>query len=133
MRGWSLLALFVAVAVVAPGCGGGGPKLAPVSGSVTYKGQPLEKGKIQLEPQSGRTAYGEIVDGQIKNIKTFEPGDGAIVGTHRVSIYSFVREPVGMEIVPSAIPERYNDPSTSGVTVMIEAGTKNELEIDLTD
>lgn len=131
--GWAYLVLTLCAAVVSLGCGEDGPKMATVSGTVNYKGQPLKKGKIQFEPESGRTAYGEIVEGQIKNVKTYEPGDGAVVGTHRVSIYAFVRDPVGMEIVPSMIPERYNDPSTSGVTEVIESGSKNELQIELTD
>ncbi len=55
------------------------------------------------------------------------------VGTHRVAITAFIREPKGMEIVPSAIPERYNHPDTSGLTVTVEAGKTNQVLFELVD
>ena len=114
-------------------CGDRGPQLAPVTGTVTYKGKPLKTGKILFEPVDGRPARGEIVDGKIVNVSTYDKDDGAIVGDHSVVIHSFIREPKGMEIVPSAIPEKYNDPSTSDLTATIVAGETNELTLELTD
>jgi hypothetical protein len=114
-------------------CGDRGPQLAPVTGTVTYKGKPVKTGRILFESVDGRSARGEIVDGKIINVTTYDKDDGAIVGDHSIVIHSFVREPKGMEIVPSAIPEKYNDLSTSDLTVTIMAGETNELTLELTD
>jgi hypothetical protein len=114
------------------GCGGG-PELAPVVGKVTYKGQPLKKGYIVMEPSEGRSARGSIINGEIVDIHTYEAGDGVRVGNHKVSIISFVRDPVGMEVPPSVIPLRYRDPGSSGLTAVVEAGKTNELLFELKD
>ena len=46
------------------GCGRGDrPLLAPVSGTVTYNGRPLARGRITFHPEQGRSASGKIVDG----------------------------------------------------------------------
>ncbi len=121
------------VGVVLVGCGKSGTEIAPVEGTVTYRGQPLKRGRIIFEPQNDRPALGKIVDGEIVEVTTLEVGDGAVVGKHRVALYSFVREPKGMDIVPSAIPERYNRPNESGLTVTIEPGKTNKIVIVLTD
>lgn len=125
---WTALGMVVLAATI--GCG---PEysLAPVAGQVTLDGKPLERGKIQFFPQEGRSATGKIVDGSIEGVSTFEQGDGALVGDHRVAIYAFVREPRGMEIVPWAIPQRYGDANLSGLTAEIPAGG-TELKFDLT-
>lgn len=119
-------ALLLVAAVL--GCGHD-YELAPVSGSVTFDGQPLAHGKIQFFPGEGRTASGTIVDGRIEDVSTFEQDDGALVGSHRVAVYAFEREPVGMEIVPWAIPRRYGDPNTSGLVAELPAD--GELQFDL--
>src|SRR4051812_31073717 len=60
----------------------------PVSGRVTYRGEPIRKGVIHLIPNApgGITASGEIVDGAIKNVTSRTLGDGAKPGKYRVSI-----------------------------------------------
>ncbi len=122
-------AVFAAV-LAFPGCSSKSD-LATVTGTVTYQGEPIKKGHIVMEPATGRSARGTIVDGQIVGLHTYEAGDGVRVGTHQVSIIAFIREPKGMEIVPSAIPERYRDPGSSGLTATIEAGKTNELLFEL--
>ena len=119
--------------LLAVGCGEKGPEMVPVTGTVTYKGEPLRTGTIQFHPTSGRQASGKIVDGQIVEVSTFNPGDGALVGKHQVTIYSFVRPQVGFDIPPSVIPERYNNPSTSALVVSLESGSDVELNLELND
>ncbi len=117
--------------VLAGGCGPRRPPLAPVSGQVTYEGKPLKTGKIQFLPAEGRSATGKIRDGRIEEVGTFDRGDGVLVGSHRVAIYAFIREPVGMEAPPWVIPQRYGDPATSGLTAEIRSGKTNELTFEL--
>jgi hypothetical protein len=122
--------LYVAMLALA-GCGGS--DLAPVVGKVTFNGEPIKKGHIVMEPLEGRSARGTIIDGSIVDLHTYELGDGVRVGQHKVSIIAFVREPKGMEVPPSLIPHRYETPSSSGLTAMVEAGKTNELVFELTD
>ena len=44
------------VGVVLVGCGKSGTEIAPVEGTVTYRGQPLKRGRIIFEPQNDRPA-----------------------------------------------------------------------------
>lgn len=131
MRQSLLFSLGLMLALIAAGCGPKRPPLAPVGGTVTFEGKPLKSGKIQFVPADGRSATGKIRDGRIENVSTFDRDDGVLVGPHRVAIFAFVREPVGMEIVPWLIPQRYGDPATSGLTVEIQSGKKNNLTFDL--
>lgn len=78
--------------VVVTGCGG--PDVAPVSGVVTFEGDPVEGATVTFQPiaqgnelNSGISSYGKT-DAQgrysLKRIDT--DATGALVGTHRVSI-----------------------------------------------
>ena len=100
---------------------------------MTYHGKPLSRGKILLVPAQGRSAIGKIVEGRIVEVTTFDLGDGAMVGPHKVQIACFVREPKPMEIVPWAIPERYGNVATSGLTAEVIAGKENVLQLELHD
>src|SRR5262245_28902387 len=64
------------------GCGG--PQLVSVSGTVTYKKEPLKEGSILFHPEKGRPAQGKIVNGEILDVSTFKKGDGATPGPNKV-------------------------------------------------
>ena len=68
------------------GCGPRRPATAPVRGSVTYQGEPVTAGKIAFYPEHGRPALGVIGPDGTYRLTTFEPGDGALLGKHRVTI-----------------------------------------------
>ncbi len=60
----------------------------PVSGKVTYKGQPVAKGVINFSPEKtgeGRGAAGTIENGKY-SLTTLTPGDGAFPGAYFVTI-----------------------------------------------
>jgi hypothetical protein len=61
----------------------------PVSGKVTYNGQPVAKAKISFIPASKegakQGASGDIVDGAF-SLSTLSPGDGALPGDYLVTI-----------------------------------------------
>jgi hypothetical protein len=71
--------------LVALGCGDSGPKRYEISGTVTFKGSPIEEGIIQFEPMDkGPTMSGST----ILNSEYFIPRDkGLAAGKYRVSIY----------------------------------------------
>ena len=115
------------------GCGGGGPVVAPVSGTVTHKGTPLKEGGITFVPAEGRSAFGRIVDGQIVEVTTLKTGDGVIVGKATVGIQATTN--LGKMQGPHTplIPPRYFDPATANLTAEIKDGSANELKFELAD
>ncbi len=87
-----VLAIFAALAVLScHGCDSN-PSLppalpVPVKGKITYRGKPLTRGKIVLEPtDGGRDATGKIQpDGRFV-MTTNQESDGAKVGVYRVVV-----------------------------------------------
>lgn len=79
-----VVAIIVAT-VAAEGCSRG-PRVVPVSGTVEVDGAPLTSGAITVIPDHGRAATGTIgKDGRF-TLTTFVPGDGSILGRHRVVV-----------------------------------------------
>jgi hypothetical protein len=146
----ALLALVCLPAAFLSGCGG--PKLAKVSGKVTYNGKPVTGGKIMFYPESGRMAMGEIALDGTYSLTTFKAGDGALVGSHRIAIESTKVGPGSMEtpktfeeemkgVAPGGkilvagkvewlVPEKYSRPETSGLTRTVEH-RDNKIDLDL--
>jgi hypothetical protein len=94
VRGCLCLAALIAMCA---GCGGStdGPKRYPVSGTVTFNGQPVPKGFITLEPDSdkgnsGPGGGGEIVGGKY-DTKTER---GIVGGAYKVRITGTDGKPV---------------------------------------
>ncbi len=115
-------------------CGSGvdRPELAAVSGTVTFKGQPLEQGSIIFLSDNNRPALGKIANGQITEVTTFEPGDGAPVGPSKVIIAS-MENPSADMYAPSKslLPAKYGKPEESGLSVDLKPG-QNEVKFELT-
>jgi hypothetical protein len=133
----------VAVAIVAfSGCSGSNlPPVGQVGGVVTLDGQPLTKGQVQFVPDSskgtkGRMAVGLIgTDGRFK-LTAFKPGDGALVGFHKVVIICEEDMPAFDPKSPppppkSLIPVRYTDANTSGLTAEVKSAAKNDFTFAL--
>jgi hypothetical protein len=75
--------------LIAIGCGddSGLAKRYPVKGTVTYKNQSVEKGRIDFLPadKEGRAASGDILDGSYF-LTTSVNGDGALPGKYKVTV-----------------------------------------------
>jgi hypothetical protein len=137
----ALLSILVLIA----GCGSNGPEMAKVRGIVTLDGKPVEDAAVGFAPQNGdRPATGTTdASGQF-TLTTFTPGDGAVVGTHTVTV-SKIRSsgqqvdastvPAGSNAMPLSgptapgaikiqwvVPPKYADPKTSGFTVDVKRG-----------
>ena len=112
-----------------------------MGGVVTLDGQPLTKGQVQFVPDSskgtkGRMAVGLIgTDGRF-SLTAFKPGDGALVGFHKVVIICEAEMPAFDPKSPppppkSLIPVRYTDANTSGFTAEVKSAAKNDFTFAL--
>ena len=121
--GAALAAAFLALA----GCEGG-PKIVPVSGTVTIDGQPLTYGHVQVIPTGWRPASGRIGGDGRFTLTTTTSGDGCAVGTHPVAILA--GESLTPETMKWHAPQKYADVSTSNLMVTI-SGPTDDLKIEL--
>jgi len=89
------------------GCSGNGLNLAKVSGTVTYKGQPVKNGTVFFMPDEakgtkGMPAMAAIAENGSYVLSTETTGDGVIVGSHRVGITGLESNPVAETAVVDA-------------------------------
>jgi hypothetical protein len=105
--------------------------LAPVSGTVRYKGQPIKDIAVVFHTGQGMLASG-ITDAEGKfQLSTIKPGDGATIGEQKVTfVYKDPTENVNPP--PSPIPLRYRLAETSETSVVVER-KNNDFTFDLTE
>lgn len=148
----AVLLAAVCIPLAAAGCGGG-PRLAPVSGTVTYNGKPLAGATIVFHPDQelARGAMGHTDDQGRYTLWTNTPGDGALVGTHQVTITlrgpgekaavnpALRKEGLGEayydQVASSGkplIPEKFFSTATSKLTATVEDKRSNEIDFPLT-
>lgn len=126
------------LAAVMAGCGGGGPKRYAVTGTVTLKGQNLDKGNIMFAPAegSGTQQGAEIVNGSYQ----LAAKDGLLPGKYKVSISSpeggasggaidLPGDPAEAKPATEKIPEKYN--AKTELTADITAGGENKFDFKL--
>jgi hypothetical protein len=110
----------------------------PVSGTVTFEGQPLKQGAIQFYPgpesKDARPGGAVIADGKFSIAKA----QGLMPGSYRVTIKSGegaatppdlppgTASPAGKELVP----EKYNEKTV--LTAVVKPGAPNQFEFTLT-
>jgi hypothetical protein len=159
MTARALILLASSIALV--GCSDDGlAKRYPVSGTVTYKGQPLAKGEITLMPTdpAGRGGVGVITDGAYQ-ITTQTPNDGAFPGDYNVLVTALdidksaadaatkksaekakveASQPdqaamaKALATAKSSIPTKYGQVASSGLKAKVEQKS-NTFNFDLVD
>lgn len=128
-------ALGLAAGVLLAGCGGAdGPELGAVSGRVTLDGRPLPNAVVQFQPigTSGTYSAGRTdADGHYRLHYTRDR-NGAIIGTHRVSVSTAAAdaedEQGNSSPVPERVPAQYNGESI--LTHDVKAGN-NTIDLEL--
>jgi hypothetical protein len=128
IRSYLLLALGFS-SVTFAGCGDGRPARVPVSGNVTIDGKPVTRGSISFRPVQGRLSGGQLDEHGRFSLTTFEPGDGCVPGSHRVTVHS--TDQINRSTLRWNVPKKYKDKSTSDIEVSID-GPTDDLEIKLT-
>lgn len=139
------------------GCGGGEQlEVAPVTGTVTCNGKPITSGSVSFTPISeeakgmpGKPAFGDIGSDGTFVLTTYEEGDGAVIGKHRVTYTptlpgqvtgsgeeesdSGMGEPITASRESMAAAAKSGLPCRFGgtATATVEAG-ENNLTIELT-
>lgn len=152
------IALALPLAMVLSGCGDdtGLAKRYPVSGKVTYKGVPLEKGLISFIPgdPNGRAATGQIENGSY-TLMTQDPGDGAFPGQYSVTVAAKTadftkagadakKKGATSAYIPqdftakankdakNAVPDKYGLPTSSPLKADVKSSS-NKFDFDLVD
>ncbi|MCX7427861.1 MAG: hypothetical protein NTW96_19810 [Planctomycetia bacterium] len=139
------LVVLLGAVIVGQGCGGSRLGTVPLSGRVTYKGQPLVGGTVTFHPVDAakcRPATASIQPDGSFVAATLENDRGIMPGEYRVSVV-LVKAPL-FDVSPAqaakaaannmVLPPRYADPATSGLTVTIEAGGGSKThDIDLAE
>ncbi len=159
VRPFTLLAAAAApLAVLATvGCGDSRPPTYPVTGTVSYQGDPVERAHVSFSPTEAdiRAATG-VTDSDGKyTLTTFEQDDGAMPGSYKVRVHKYDREPEptevtevtddidvpldydpdeGADIPPPqhVLPEEYRSSSKTPLSFTVEASDEgNVYDIDL--
>lgn len=130
----TLLSLLLVLA--AGGCGGDDRlETAPVTGTVTYNGDPLQIGSLLFVPVGGGpSAQANIEPDGSYTMGTYDLTDGAIPGEHKVMITA-ITSPGGSGLPEdqidgdgapvSVIPEMFGDLEKSGLVVKVKSGSNN--------
>ncbi|WP_166831724.1 hypothetical protein [Thalassoroseus pseudoceratinae] len=110
------------------------PLTAPAGGQVTYNGSPVDQGTVTFHPVGkGNPGVGLIDEDGHFEISTYEPGDGAVVGKHAVTIDI----PPTLGGMPAgkvqSVPKKYTSPDTTPLTVEITEDGDQSLELVVKD
>ena len=124
---WITLTILMAMSI---GCGPSAPKKYPITGTVTFGGQPLPKGVVMMRPQQGPAATAEIgPDGKYEL--------EIVAGEHAVQVVALnISEEAKKDFeklaaAQSLVPKKYNRFDTSGVTVVVEPDQSEPVDINL--
>ncbi|WP_218934608.1 DUF4198 domain-containing protein [Rosistilla ulvae] len=121
----------IALASVTLGCGGGGvgPRLAPVSGTVTFDGEPLSDALVSFYHEDDRPANGKTDANGYYELAYMADRPGAIVGENVVRITVATVEGEGVAPKKELIPAMYN--VASELTFNVESGSNTNVNFDL--
>jgi hypothetical protein len=122
--------------VALAGCGG--EHLAPVAGRVLFKGSPVDGGTLIFSPLStealaGRPASAQIGSDGVYTLQTQHPGDGAVVGRHRITFTPAPQQLTDAQRTDRryiAPPPRYMGLVPHESEVEVKSGT-NTIDIEL--
>lgn len=119
----------IALVLLLAGCDDGGPRPIPVDGTVTFGGGSWPTpGRLNFTVESpvssspGRPATGDFdTDGHVI-VTSFKKGDGLLPGKYKIGVECWEAPPQmnGTARLKSYVPERFQSPATSGLTVSVE-------------
>jgi hypothetical protein len=122
------------------GCGGSDRlQTVAVSGTVRLDGRPISSGVVVFTPEMGRAATGPVQSDGSYTLGTYKPGDGAVIGRHRVAVIAREELPAragGGPPMPVQggkwlIPPFYGDSALSRLSFEVKSDGPNRYDIDL--
>ena len=121
-----LAAVLLGVAVA--GCGAGKPKLAPVTGKVTHKNEPLSAGSIWFTPDAGNPYQGDKPSCQLQldgsfTMRTYPHGEGVPPGDYKVTL--------SPELAGRIKKPEYGDPAKTPLKLTVPDGGVKEHVFDV--
>jgi len=145
MRTW--LILITACTFIA-GCGGSYEPKAEIfqtvtaAGVLTWKGKPLSGFVVSVHPADGKRTASGTTDAEGKfQLGTNTAGDGAVPGSHKISVVwqppeddgmgNVIDDPSKLPKPPVQLPPKYASPDTSGISLEIPESGSSELKLDL--
>lgn len=136
-RSLNVLILAAVVAWGVTGCGPARPATLPATGEVTYNGQPVSGAQVMFLSPDGRPANATTDAAGKFTLTTFEEGDGALPGTHQVTINKHTTLPSTPENPypqsKNELPARYGRADLSQLTAEVKSGDENHFRFELTD
>ena len=116
------------------GCSRSSYELAPVSGTIRIDGEPLSTGKVMFAPvadansvDAGKPAIGRLRPDGTFQLSTYKEGDGAIVGSHWVTIYGPGNDDPPL---PAGVPP-FERMTVRDGTKQVVGGEDNYFEIEV--
>lgn len=132
---WLLPTGVLAALLLTVGCGRSDVELVPVRGTVTYGGGkwPAEGmlyfTSAEATPgQPQRPARASFDPSGKFEVTSFDEGDGLVPGEYKVAVECWKEPPTMDSVNPpvSYVPEKYQSPQTSDLTVTIKSGQGGE-------
>ena len=116
--------LFVAalamVGMALSGCGPSYPETIPVTGSVSLDGKPVAGAAVVFTPEEGHLATGTTDGSGQFELSTFQLGDGALPGKHRVTVAKTTVDPKAGGKIVFLIPQEFGNLQTSQLTCDVQ-------------
>lgn len=111
------------------GCGGDG---VTVSGTVTYNGQPVEKGSISFQPADGKgnSAGGDITAGKF-SVKNVAPGKNKVLVASQSSRPGSTSMDDSLKKTKPAPPDDIVPPDAVGNNQVVDVASGTPLELSL--
>ena len=148
-------ALLIVLCCLAPACSrfpGDRPQTAVAHGTVRYRGNPVSGAEVRFISEGApRFATGTTDENGNFTLTTFVEGDGAVIGTHVVTVSksnveipvedgvrdaeAYERSRAAADVAQkagSALPERYTDPESSNLSAEVQPGA-NQVDLELVD
>lgn len=120
------------------GCPAPNGDIGIVEGVVTLDGNPVGKASVMFFPQSGRASIGTTDEKGHYRLLYTRSADGAVIGEHKVTISTEVKEDSGygneeaaIEGRKELIPSKYVHRKKTDLTATVKSG-KNTINFDLT-
>ena len=124
--------------------------VAAVTGTVTYKGQPVEGATVAFHGANAKVLATGTTDASGKfKLTSYAPGDGAAPGSYKVTVTKqqlsgkVATGPLSMEDAAkqgatavketNTLPVKYQAADTTPLNAMVEKGKPNDIPLALTD